>query len=80
MHSLTLALDGGEWSASYPSCFTTRESAPITQWIGGWVGPRAGQDMVLKKFPAPHQESNPDHLIVQPVASCYSDQIFSQTE
>jgi len=24
---LTLALDGGEWSASHPSCFTPRERA-----------------------------------------------------
>jgi hypothetical protein len=35
----TLALDGGEWSASNPGCFT-----PGTHWIGGWVSPRAGLD------------------------------------
>jgi hypothetical protein len=41
MHSLTLALDGGEWSASHPGCFTPKERAPGTHWIGGWVGPSA---------------------------------------
>jgi hypothetical protein len=34
-YSLTLALDRGEWSASHPSCFTPRERAPDTHWIGG---------------------------------------------
>jgi len=30
-----LALDGGVWSASLPGCFTLKERAPGTQWIGG---------------------------------------------
>jgi hypothetical protein len=47
--SLTSALAGGEWSASLPGRFTPRERAPDTQWIGGWVGPRVGQDDVEKK-------------------------------
>jgi hypothetical protein len=29
-HSLTLALDGGEWSASHPGCLTPRDRAPGT--------------------------------------------------
>jgi hypothetical protein len=33
-HSLTSALDGGEWSASRPGRFTPRERAPGTHWIG----------------------------------------------
>jgi hypothetical protein len=37
---LTLALDGGEWSASCPS-LTAGETAPGTHCKGGWVGPRA---------------------------------------
>jgi hypothetical protein len=38
------------------------------------VGPRAGLDMVSKrKFPSPHRESNPDHPIVQPLTSRYTD-------
>jgi len=36
-HSLTLAIDGGEWSASGPSCFTPRERAPGTHWKRGTI-------------------------------------------
>jgi hypothetical protein len=68
-HSLTLALDGGEWSASHPGHFTPRERAPGTHWIGGWVGPRAVLDPVVKrKIPSPSQELNPRTPIVQPIA------------
>jgi hypothetical protein len=64
-HSLTSALDWGEWSASRPGLFTPRERALGTHWIGGWVGPIAVLDAVLKrKIPSPRRESNP---IVQPV-------------
>jgi len=41
---LTFALDGGDWSHLRPGRFTPRERAPITHWIGGWVGPRAVLD------------------------------------
>jgi hypothetical protein len=47
-HSLTSALDGGEWSASRPGHFTPRERALGTDWIGGSVGPRTGLDAVSK--------------------------------
>jgi hypothetical protein len=68
-HSLTSALDGGEWSASRPGRFTPRERVPGTHWIGGWVGPRAVQDAVVKrKIHSPRWESNPRTPIVQPVA------------
>jgi hypothetical protein len=74
MHSLTSALDVGEWSASCLGCFTPRESVPNTNWIGGWVGPRASLDTVSKrKIPSPCRDSNPDHPIVQPVVSHYTD-------
>jgi len=63
-----LALDGGEWSASRPSRFTSRERVASTHWIGGWVGPRAGLDAVSKKI-IPRRESNPYH----PVASRYTE-------
>jgi hypothetical protein len=60
-HSLTSALDGGEWSASRPGSFTPRERAPGTHWIGGWVGPRAVLDAVVeRKIPSTRRESNPD--------------------
>jgi hypothetical protein len=36
---LTLALGGGEWSASRPG-----ERVPGTHWIGGCVGHRAGEE------------------------------------
>jgi len=45
-HSLTSAVDGGEWSGSHPGIYTPRERAPGTHWIGGWVGPRAVLDAV----------------------------------
>jgi hypothetical protein len=68
-HSLTSALDGGEWSISRPGRFTPRERAPGTHWIGGWVGPRAVLEAVVKrKIPISRWESNPRTPIVQPVA------------
>jgi hypothetical protein len=45
---LTLALVGGEWSASRPSRFTPGKEPPGTHWIGGWVDPKAGLDDVEK--------------------------------
>jgi hypothetical protein len=48
---LTSALDGGEWSTSRPGRFTTG-----TNWVGGWVGHRAGLDTVEKR-----KISSPDH-------------------
>jgi hypothetical protein len=49
MHSLTLVLEGGEWSASHLGHFTPGERALGTHWIGGWVGPRAILDVVVKR-------------------------------
>jgi hypothetical protein len=73
-HFLTSALDGGEWSASLTVRFTPRERAPGIHWIGGWVGPRAVLDAVMKrKIPSPRGESNPRTPIVQPVAQRYTD-------
>jgi hypothetical protein len=73
-HSLTSAIDGGEWSASRPGRFTLRGRAPGTHWIGGWVGPRAVLDAVVKrKIPSPRRKSNPRAPIIQPVAKRYTD-------
>jgi hypothetical protein len=73
-HSLTSALHGGEWSASRPGRFTPTEIAPGTHWIGGWVGPRAVLDAVVKRnIPSPRRESKPRTPIVKPVAQCYTD-------
>jgi hypothetical protein len=73
-HSLTSALDGGTWSASRPGRFTPRERAAGTHCIGGWVGPRAVLEAVVKRnLPSPHRESNHSTPIAQPVASRYTD-------
>jgi hypothetical protein len=48
-HSLTSALDGGKRSASRSGHFIPRERAPGTHCIGGWVGPRAVPDAVVKR-------------------------------
>jgi hypothetical protein len=72
-HSLTSALDGGEWSASRSGLFTPRERATLTHWIGGWVGLRAVPDAVVKrKILSPRQES-PRTPIIQPAAQRYTD-------
>jgi hypothetical protein len=46
---LTSTLLGGEWTASRPGRFTPGERVLSTDWIGGWVGPRAGLDDVEKR-------------------------------
>jgi hypothetical protein len=49
-------------SASRPGRFNLRERARDTHWIGGWVGPRAGMDAVVKKkFPAAAGTGTRDH-------------------
>jgi hypothetical protein len=66
------AVQGG-WSASHASRFTPGETAPGTHWLGGWVGPRAGLDDMEKwKFLLP-PELKSDPLVVQPIASRYTD-------
>jgi hypothetical protein len=50
------------------------EGAPGTPWIGGWVGPRAVLDtMVKRKIPSPHRELTPITQLVRPVAQRYTD-------
>jgi hypothetical protein len=59
-HSLTSTLDGGEWSASRLGHFTPRERPPDNRRIGGWLGPRAVLEAVVKrKIPSPRRELNP---------------------
>jgi hypothetical protein len=43
---VTSALYGGEWLATRPYRYTPGENAPGTHWVGGWVGPRVGLDVV----------------------------------
>jgi hypothetical protein len=73
---LSSALVGGEWSASCPVRFTPEERASDAHWIGGWVDPQSrsglcGGDKILDPTGTP----NSDPLVVQPVASCYTDVI-----
>jgi hypothetical protein len=45
---LISALLGGERSVSRPAHFNPEERVPVTHWIGGRVGPRAGLDDIKK--------------------------------
>jgi len=55
-----------KWSASCPSCFILGDISPSTLWKGGWVGLRAGLDMVAKrKIPAIARNQT---LVILPVA------------
>jgi hypothetical protein len=56
---LTMALGGGEWSASQPCRFIPGERAPGNHYVGGWVVPRAGLDAVEKRKILHCRESNP---------------------
>jgi hypothetical protein len=47
---LTSALDGVEWSVSYPARFTTEERDLGTHCIGGWLGPKAGLKAAKKSL------------------------------
>jgi hypothetical protein len=63
---MTSVLDGGEWSASRPSCFTPGKDTPypLDRKLGGpqsWYG-HCG----LKKISSPFQESNPDRPASSP--------------
>jgi len=53
-HPLTLALDGGEWSASRSGRFTPEERAYVTNWIGGWLN----QEKKIRS-PPPYKTINP---------------------
>jgi len=54
---MTPAVDGGEWSASRLCRFTPKERASGTHLVGGWVGPRAVLEAVVKrKISRPHRE------------------------
>jgi hypothetical protein len=63
---MTMALEGGEGSASRPGRFLPPypRERPDTHCAGGWVGPRTGLDRCGKS--RPHQGSIP-------VPSCYTN-------
>jgi hypothetical protein len=47
--SLTLAIAGGEWSASCSGLFILTVRAPGIYWIRWWVGQRSGLDAAAKR-------------------------------
>jgi hypothetical protein len=58
--------------------FTPTERAPGTHWIGGWVGPRAVLDMVVKrKIPSPSRNSDRPARIPALYQLSYHGSIFS---
>jgi hypothetical protein len=59
--SLASALDGSEWPDSHSGHFSPEEKAHSTNWIGGWVGPEVGMDVIEKRKYCACQESNPVH-------------------
>jgi hypothetical protein len=59
--SLTLVLDGCQWLASHPGCFT-----PGTFWRGGLLGLKASLDAVEKRKISSASESDPMLLSPNP--------------
>jgi hypothetical protein len=56
-----------------PAALPPRKELLATYWTGGWVGPRAGLNAVVKrKIPSPCRESNPRTPIVNPTAQSYT--------
>jgi hypothetical protein len=69
-HSLTSALDGGEWSVSRSTTLPPGKEPPVPLGQeGGW----SPEKFWTIKIPSSRRNSNPDHSIVQPVASRYTD-------
>jgi hypothetical protein len=64
-----------------PAALPPGEKAPSIYWIGGWVGPKAVLDAVVKrKIPSPCRESNPRTPIVQPAGQRYTDWAITAVE
>jgi hypothetical protein len=68
--SLTLALDGGEWSASRPGHFIPWEIDPGIHWIGEWVDPRVGLYIVEKRKSLPPPANQYSFAITSYSYSC----------
>jgi hypothetical protein len=59
LHALSSALDAGYWSGSRHRRFILGSRTSVVDWIGGWVGTRAGLDAVTRrKNPSPCGGSN----------------------
>jgi hypothetical protein len=66
--SLTSALDGGEWSDLRPGRLNPKKTASGTHWTGGWVGPRAVLDALVKR-----KITSPPRTPIQLLAQRYND-------
>jgi hypothetical protein len=63
------------WVASFTAlpCYPW-ETAPGTHWTGGWMGPRAGVDIMEKRRVSfPYWESDSGSLVVQTSAKLFTD-------
>jgi hypothetical protein len=64
----------GEWSASRPNRFTSRERASGTHWIAGWMDQSAGLDLVKnRKFLVPARNRIQIPRSSSPQTSLYTD-------
>jgi hypothetical protein len=71
---LTSALSTYEGSISCPLCFTLREIATSTHWIGGWEAPGISLDAAQeRKSLAPLKNRNPTSSAIQTVTNHYAD-------
>jgi hypothetical protein len=71
---LTSAIVGGEWSASSTGRFTPRGKNPHgSHWIEGWAGPEPVWTTWRSEDSYHHRGLKSDPLVVQPVASRYTD-------
>jgi hypothetical protein len=48
------------------------EIAPDTDWIEGWLGTRAGLDVVERRKSCTYRDSNSDPSAIQPTANRYA--------
>jgi hypothetical protein len=72
-HSLDLATRWG-WMVSFtPRPLYPRGNSPGTHWIGDWVGPTTGLDYMEKWKFLQHRNSISYPLVVQTVASRYTN-------
>jgi hypothetical protein len=67
---LTLAVYGGEWSASRPCRFNLGERSSSIHWIGSWLGSRAGRRYGEEKNINPAGNQTP---AVQTLVRRYTD-------
>jgi hypothetical protein len=58
-----------------PAALPPGKEPPGTHCIGGWVGPRAGLDAVVRrKISSPYWDTNPP--IIQPIAQQYTTELY----